>query len=126
MKRNRPLRILVVEDEALIALAYKLELESAGYEVIGMLRSVNDAENFLRDETPDLILLDIYLKGNRSGIDLAKQVRQTSLTPIIFLTASSHPDMLDEIELLNNCHLLTKPVNSDKLEQLVAGMKKAS
>ena len=82
-------KILIIEDETIISFSYRLQLERMGFEVIGTARSSEEAEEFLEKERPDLIIMDIYLKGTKSGLDLAKELHARRPIPILFLTAST-------------------------------------
>ena len=65
-------KILIVEDEFVVANALRLTLEHAGYTVTGIASSAEEADKQLQIERPDFVLLDIQLDGKRSGIDLAR------------------------------------------------------
>ena len=81
-------KILIIEDETIISFGYRLQLERMGFEVIGTARSSAEAEDLLRNERPDLIIMDIYLKGEKNGLELAQEIHATDPIPIIFLTAA--------------------------------------
>ena len=112
-------KILIIEDETIISFGYRLQLERMGFEVCGTARSTEEAETLLQQETPDLIVMDIYLKGTKNGLDLAKEIQARSPIPILFLTASTNPDIIAGIHALNNCHYLSKPINADSLEDVL-------
>lgn len=86
---DRP-RILIVEDELIIAEDLKDILEVLGYEVIGIAISAREAMQFLEEKPVDLALLDIKIKGGKDGIELAKEIREQFRIPFVFLT--SHVD----------------------------------
>jgi len=69
-------KILIVEDEFIEANNLRLILERAGYVVCGIAPSVPIAMGFLEKDDPDLVLLDIYLKGRQTGVDLAKVLNE--------------------------------------------------
>ena len=114
-----------MEDEPLISYGYRMHFERAGFEVVNIARTAPDAEMMLAEKNPDVILMDIHLKGNVNGLELAKLIRKKNPIPIIFITASTRPEILKEIAEIKNCQLLPKPVNTDYLEELVKRMKKA-
>ena len=107
--------ILIVEDETIISFGYRLQLEKMGFDVIGSARSADEAREQLQLQRPDLIIMDIYLKGDQNGLDLAREIHQSDPIPVLFLTASTQPDMVAGIEALEGCSYLTKPINSDAL-----------
>jgi response regulator of citrate/malate metabolism len=103
-------KIIIIEDETIISFSYRLQLERMGFHVIGTARSSDEAEALLRDERPDLIIMDIYL---------AQEIHAKDPIPILFLTASTRPDVIDAIRDLKGCHYLAKPINSDSLEDML-------
>ncbi|HMC96369.1 MAG TPA: response regulator [Flavobacteriales bacterium] len=112
-------KILIIEDETIISFGYRLQLERMGFEVIGTARSSEEAEELLRTERPDLIIMDIYLKGTKNGLELAQEIHQKDPIPILFLTASTKPEVVSAIRSLKNCQYLSKPINSDSLEDVL-------
>lgn len=112
-------KILIIEDEAIISFSYRLQLERMGFEVIGTARSSEEAEELLRQERPDLIIMDIYLKGDKTGLELAQEIHAEDPIPILFLTASTKPEVVEAIRGLQGCHYLSKPINSDSLEDML-------
>jgi two-component system, response regulator PdtaR len=112
-------KILIVEDETIISFGYRLQLEQLGFEVMDAVRSADEAEEALRRERPDVIIMDVYLKGDRNGLDVAREIQRTSAIPIIFLTASSKPEIVEGIRALPDCHYLVKPVDPDALSQVL-------
>lgn len=112
-------RILIIEDEAIISFSYRLQLERLGFEVIGMARSSEEAEKFLEEQTPDMIIMDIYLKGAKNGLELAQEIHAKQPMPILFLTASTKTEVINEIQSLPDCQYLSKPINPDRLEDML-------
>ncbi len=84
------LKVLIVEDEFIIAESLKDIVEDLGYEVVGMAIRAEEAIELLEAEQPDLAILDITLKGEKDGIWLAEQIKANHKIPYIFL--SSHGD----------------------------------
>lgn len=89
-------RILIVEDEAITALDLKLTLEDYDYEVIDIVDNAEDAINTAAEESPDLTIMDINLKGEKSGIDAAKIIMEFNL-PVIYLTANTDDVTFSEV-----------------------------
>ncbi len=114
-------KILIIEDEAIISFSYRLQLERMGFEVLGTAKSTEEAEALLKQERPDLIIMDIYLKGPKNGLELAQEIHANDPVPIpiLFLTASTRPDVVEAIRALKGCHYLSKPINSDSLEDML-------
>ena len=112
-------KILIIEDETVISFGYSLQLERMGFEVIGTARSSEEAEVILAGQRPDLIIMDVYLKGQKTGLELAQELHAKDPIPIIFLTASTRPDIVDAIRALKGCHYLAKPINTDSLDEVL-------
>jgi DNA-binding response OmpR family regulator len=112
-------KILIIEDEAIISFGYRLQLEQMGFEVTGSAASSMEAEELMRAEHPDAIMMDVYLKGDKNGLQLAREIRENDPLPIIFLTASNKPEIIDGIRDLKGCHYLTKPIDPDGLNQVL-------
>jgi response regulator of citrate/malate metabolism len=112
-------KILIIEDETIISFSYRLQLERMGFDVIGTARSSAEAEEILARERPDLIIMDIYLKGEKNGLELAQELHASTPIPIIFLTASTKPEIIEAIHHLKDCQYLAKPINSDSLEDIL-------
>lgn len=86
---TKPVRILIVEDEMIIGANISLQLTELGYEVSGIIPRAEEALVHIRQNKPDIILLDIQLKGNLDGVQMAKQMQQEFDIPLIYLTANS-------------------------------------
>ena len=112
-------KAIIIEDETIISFGYRLQLESLGYDVLGTARSSEEAENLLNEVQPDIIIMDVYLKGDKTGLQLAQEIHARQQIPVLFLTASTKPDIVTAIRQLKGCHYLTKPINSDSLEDVL-------
>lgn len=82
-------KILIVEDEFPIALDIQMRLENNGYEVIDIVNSYEACLLQIAEKNPDLILLDIQLNQDKSGIDIAFKIHENFSKPVVFVTASS-------------------------------------
>jgi len=94
-------KIVIVEDEFIIAEDLKLTVKSFGYDVMKVLGSPQEVYDFLREKTPDLILLDIKLAGKPSGIEVARYVDRLYKIPIVFCSAFHDKVTLDSIKDLH-------------------------
>ncbi len=118
MKNN--IRILIVDDEALTARAIKSELKKMGYPAVDIAITYEKAMNYVKTETPDLILLDINLKSEYTGIDLANERRILNKIPIIYITGYNDTQMIDDLLATSpKCHL-SKPLRYHELEIAIA------
>ena len=106
--------ILIVEDDLIVAKNLKNILERAGYRVCGIARSVPHALDIVRQEKPTLVLLDIFLKGKETGIDLAGRLKEQNI-PFIYLSANSNEDVLTLAKKTEPCGFLVKPFREKDL-----------
>lgn len=107
--------ILVIEDEAIVAMDISNTLESLGYRVLSWLKSGEEALDFLENDLPDLILMDIKLKGHLDGIQTADRIRKKYDLPVIFLTAFSDKETLDRAKMSLPYGYITKSFNINDL-----------
>lgn len=113
-------KILIVEDERLLAISLKMDLEDAGYEDITMVTNCDDACHAVEEEGPELILMDISIQGDRTGIDTAEKISEFSKVPVIYLTGETDVETRRKAENTPNCKgYLNKPVNMEILEPLI-------
>ena len=108
-------QILVVEDEAIIARDLQRSLGRLGYAVPATARSGAEALGLLEESTPDLILMDIGLKGAMDGIELAQAVRERWHIPVIFLTSYSDEQTVDRAKATGPYGYLVKPFREGEL-----------
>ena len=112
-------KILLAEDELLIAKVLRMQLEQRGYEVKNVT-TANEAADLAISWQPDLIILDVFLKNSTCGIDAGKNIRNAGIsTPIIYTTGNSYQSTLKDLEVISNAQLLTKPVEFEYLMQVV-------
>ncbi len=102
-------RILIVEDEALIADHLAACLRAEGYAVDAILDSAEEALAHLQTARPDLALLDIQLAGALDGVDLAMAIRSGSEIPVVFLTSNTDPRTLARVQLSRPAGFIVKP-----------------
>jgi two-component system, response regulator PdtaR len=112
---NDALKILIVEDESIVALDLSMRLEKEGYAIAGIADNSDDAQHLFRNEQPDLVLMDINIKGSQDGIETAKQLKKIIDVPIIFLTAFSQNEYVNRAKEVNPAAYLVKPFNTDSL-----------
>jgi DNA-binding LytR/AlgR family response regulator len=105
------LKVLIVEDEPLIADSIAERLERNGYEVVGIADEANEALQIVKEQNPDIALLDVNIEGNVDGIGLAAQLT----IPFIFLTSYYDQKTLDRAKLTNPSGYIVKPFNERDL-----------
>jgi CheY-like chemotaxis protein len=118
-------RILVVEDNWLIATELEAALMDAGYEVVGLATSADQAVQLCSDEHPDLVLMDIRLRGERDGVDAAVEVRRRFDIPTVFLTAHGEPETRQRADAARPLDWILKPISSPDLIRRLARIGKS-
>jgi two-component system, LytTR family, response regulator LytT len=103
------INILVVEDESIVAKDIQLCLRKLGYEVVGVCSSGEDAIEVAKEKEPDLVMMDIMLKGEMSGIQAAAVIRENIDIPIIFLTAYTDSATVDKAKETEPYGYIIKP-----------------
>ncbi|GAA4307920.1 hypothetical protein GCM10023149_01620 [Mucilaginibacter gynuensis] len=101
-------KILIVEDEFVVANALRMVIKQAGYTVCAIVTSAEEAEPAIQKYKPDIVLLDIHLSGKRTGIDLA-QILKADNIPFIYLSANSSQKILEEAKATEPYGFLVKP-----------------
>jgi signal transduction histidine kinase/CheY-like chemotaxis protein len=108
-------RILIVEDEAIIAMEIENSLQNLGYEVTSIADAGEKAIIKAEEDKPDIILMDINLKGNIDGIEAANVIRSKSDTPVVFLTAYHDDERLSRAKSTMPLGYIIKPVQDKEL-----------
>ncbi|MBO9200481.1 MULTISPECIES: sigma-54-dependent transcriptional regulator [Niastella] len=101
-------KILIVEDHFVEAVNLRIILDKAGYEVCSIASSYHEALAIAKNEHPDMVFLDIYLKGKQTGIDLAKVFKQQNIG-FVFLSANSDRQTLEAAKMTDPYGFLVKP-----------------
>jgi signal transduction histidine kinase len=112
-------RILIVEDERIIALNMRHQLTKLGYDVPNAVSTGDHALRRIEEAVPDLVLMDINLKGELDGIATATAIRQTSVIPIIYITAYSADETLARAAATNPHGYLLKPFSERELHAMI-------
>jgi len=123
---NSPGRVLVVEDEFMVAMTLKDELVEAGYNVVGMASTADGAVEMAAAALPEVILMDVRLRGPGDGVDAAYRIRAHDIpTAIIFVTASSEPRVLERIQEFGPAGLVFKPVGFRDIDRAIQAALRA-
>lgn len=101
--------ILITEDESIVAKDIQMSLKKLGYNVVGICSSGEDAIKAAEEKKPDLVLMDIMLKGEMSGIEAADVIRQKMNVPVIFLTAYADESTLSKAKVTEPYGYIIKP-----------------
>ena len=109
-------RILIVEDDAITALDLKYSLEDLGYEVIDTVDTGQDAIDVAAEKVPDVVLMDIKLKGDMEGIEAAEVISELRI-PVIYLTANTDTDTFEKSNVKESYAFVSKPYDINKLDK---------
>ncbi|MCB9168770.1 MAG: response regulator [Flavobacteriales bacterium] len=101
--------VLVVEDESIVSKDIQHSLKKLGYNVVGAAAAGEQAVQLAIETQPDIILMDIMLKGEMSGIEAAMQIRQETNIPVIFLTAYADESTLSKAKVTQPYGYIIKP-----------------
>jgi DNA-binding LytR/AlgR family response regulator len=112
-------KILIVEDEMIIAANISLQLTSLGYTITGLIPRVDEVISSINQNTPDIILLDINLNADIDGIELAHIIQKNHKIPIIFLTANSDEAHFNRAKATNPYAFITKPFKKIDLHRAI-------
>ena len=113
------IKILIAEDENIVALNIKKTLESIGYRVSAVVNNGEEVIKQVEKNRPDLILMDIMLKGLIDGIEAAETISKNYNIPIIFLTALSDEKTIDRAAFTKPYGYLLKPFTTHEMHTAV-------
>lgn len=108
-------RILVVEDEAIVATDLEVTLDALGYDVVGICATGEEALEASAEAQPDLILMDVRLRGTMDGIETARKINENLSLPLVFLTAYADAETVRRAGLAAAYGYLVKPYNEHDL-----------
>lgn len=109
------MRVLVIEDEIIIAEDIRQILQSLGHEVVGIALNYTQAMQMIDSQSIDLALIDIVLSGSKTGIDVAAEIRQRHHFPFIFLTSHADAATVKKAKLVQPDGYLLKPFSKDDI-----------
>lgn len=112
-------KVLIVEDEATIALDIEMRLQSLGYQVVGVLANPSGITQQLSECKPDLVLMDINLKGGDEGIGLAEEIMVQWQIPVVFLTAYTDSGTFRKAIAVNPYGFVSKPFKDADLRNAI-------
>jgi CheY-like chemotaxis protein len=112
-------QILLAEDEGIVALDVQVQLERLGYDVPAVVGSGEDAVQRAVETCPDVILMDIRLKGAMDGIEAVEAIRARRDIPVLYFSALSDEETMRRAERTQPCGYITKPIDGDELRTAV-------
>lgn len=108
-------KLLIVEDESIVALNIQRRLEGLGYSIVATTSSGEEAIALAEEACPDLVLMDIKLEGNVDGIEAAAQIRRRFQIPVVYLTAYTNEETLNRAKLTEPYGYILKPFEARDL-----------
>ncbi|MEM1325598.1 MAG: response regulator [Bacteroidota bacterium] len=113
------IHILIIEDEMIIAAKISMHLEQLGYDVAGIIPRGEEAVLHCREHAPDILLLDINLKGNINGIETAQVLQKEMDIPIIYLTANADEATFNRAKQTRPYAFISKPYKKLDLQRAI-------
>lgn len=110
-------RVLIVEDEMIIALLIQKMVENLGHQVIGKVTSGEEAVSIAAEKNPDLILMDLRLQGEMDGIEAMSAIHQINHIPVIYITGNTDKKYREKVESSDYLAFLTKPITITDLSR---------
>ena len=116
---STPIKILIVEDEMIIAANISLQLTTLGYEVIGIVPRAEDALTCVKQDLPDIVLMDINLKGDLDGIETVKLIKEIHDVAVIYLTANANEANFNRAKSTHPHAFISKPFKKLDLQRAI-------
>lgn len=114
------MKLLIVEDEILIAKSLQMVLAKKGFEITGIASGFNKAVALVKENKPDLVLSDINLKSDKNGIDVARWLNEYDLTiSIIFMTGYSFNGFEETLKDVRFLSIIEKPVEDKDIIKVI-------
>ncbi len=113
---NNGHKVLVVEDESIIALSIQEKLMSQGYEVPAIASTGEMAVELFNKYQPHVILMDVVLAGLMDGIEASREIRKNSNVPIVFCTAYSDEQTMERVMAVSLSDFILKPISESELD----------
>lgn len=112
-------RVLIVEDEQIVAEDIRMSLQNLGYSVMDIVQRGEDVLAHVRKERPDLVLMDIVLRGEMTGIEVAERLFHEEMLPVVFLTAHADGQTLDSAKKTEPFGYVLKPFEEKELQSVI-------
>lgn len=110
-------RVLIVEDELIIALMIERMIQNLGHTVLAKVTNGEAAIEAAKEHNPDIILMDIRLQGEMDGIEAMSEIRRSSNIPVIYITGNSDENYRKRVEESKPLDFLTKPITQGDLSR---------
>jgi two-component system, response regulator PdtaR len=116
---DNPAKVLIFEDEGIVALDLQSQLTLGSFADVEVTDNGEDALHKVERCKPDVILMDIYIKGSMDGVEAASIIRSRYGLPVVFMTAHSDPEMLERARLTEPAGFLSKPLRRDTVKATI-------
>ena len=114
------MKVLIVEDELILAMDVRMDLESMGHTVVGIAGSSEAALDIIAEHAPELVLMDIVIQGYMNGIELAKSIaEQYPQCKVLYMTAHSDDDTILHAKQTDHVGILNKPFDPQELKKVL-------
>ncbi|MDJ1470750.1 response regulator [Cytophagaceae bacterium DM2B3-1] len=113
------IKVLMVEDEILNAFVLSLQLKQLGYQVVDTVTEGEMAIEILKKDIPDLILMDVQLRGKLNGIETMEIIRTFSDLPVIYITSYTDALMMERMSSTRRSNILQKPYREEQLAAML-------
>ena len=111
--------IMVVEDEGVVSIDIRNMLRKAGYDIAAVAFQGEEAVRKAETTKPDLVLMDIGLKGEIDGIEAAKKIRERLHIPVVFLTGFADENTMAKAKEVDPSGFIIKPINEEELRRIL-------
>lgn len=108
-------KILIAEDEGIVALDLRTQLRDLGYQIVATVKSGQAAVEQAEQTRPDLVMMDIRLKGEMDGIEAADVIAERMDIPVVFVSALVDDDTVNRANSINTAGFVVKPFSREKL-----------
>ncbi len=112
-----PKRVMIVEDDMVLSMVAKRFVQNMGHEIVATVNNGETAISAFNSKSPDIILMDVRLKGEWSGIDTMQKIRERSSVPVIYLSGSTERENIEGARETGYVSFLKKPVTKSDLEE---------
>lgn len=116
MKSTESKKVLIVEDDMLLSLVEERLIQKLGHTVVGKTGSAKEAIKKVEELNPDIIVMDIVLKGEMDGIEAMQEIRKSSNVPVIYLSGNSDRFNYERARKTDFTDYLVKPITSNDLK----------
>lgn len=110
--------VLIVEDELIIAEDLRRRLTALGFHVVGVATTGEDAVSRVQETAPDLVLMDISLRGEMDGVEAARMIRERTGTPIVYVTGHGDPETMQRAKATPGFAFVLKPVDDREMRYI--------